>query len=187
MRISIAIIGFALAVVPAIAQPAPTATEIFELRTKCQAMAIELAKPFLRHQDEDKSIGIIMTTPDGTSYVYDTPSPKKEREPQKFAVTAESNLNLKTLHCYALITLLERFPSNNETREKYIHFFDAQTKQQLAHIFKSQSINDTIYSVAISDKFYEQSPILNSWDVKNNQKKIEEVTKYINEKMNPSR
>jgi hypothetical protein len=189
MRISIAMIGLVLAVLPAAAQPAPTATatEIFELRTKCQAMANEIAKPFLRHQQGDRSVGVTMKPPEGGEYVYKEQSKESERANQKFSVTAESNLNLTTLHCYALITLLEMYPSNYQKREKYIHLYDAQTKQTLAFIFDSEKTNDTLFGIAVTDKFFDQTPILNSWDVENNRKKIEEVTKYINEKMNPNR
>ena len=42
MRITIAMIGLVLAVVPAAAQPAPTATEIFELRRRCQVLAEQI-------------------------------------------------------------------------------------------------------------------------------------------------
>jgi hypothetical protein len=169
------------------AQFAPTATEIFELRTKCQAMADEIAAPFIRHQRGDQSIGVIMTMPDGYSYYYDAPSIKTENSGPKYSIKAESNLSTKTLYCYALITLSELSLSNPSKREEYIHLFDAQTKTKLAYVIENEFTRINGFSSSIIDPFYRKPPILNSLEKKNKEKRLEEVMKYISEKMDSNR
>ena len=51
----------------------------------------------------------------------------------------------------------------------------------------SDDPTDAKYGIGIADPFIEKPPILNSLDVADKKKKIDEVMKYINDKMNPKR
>jgi len=74
MRISIAMIGFVLAVMPAAAQKAPSTNDIFEMRRKCQMLAEQRAD-------------------------WLTPN---VRQPKSWTTEVTSNFSTTTYHCYLL-------------------------------------------------------------------------------------
>ena len=168
MRMSIAMIGFVLAVVPAAAQPAPTATEIFELRTKCQAMAQEIAKSFERFQAQNAF---------------------------EFSVAAKGNLSLKSLHCYALISLGYNFNNGKKHSERegkqadaYQHLIDAQTGESLA----SAWIQNGKKLGFMKDDDYLRSELNlrngdGDWHAKTGPQQYDEVMKYIQMRMRTER
>jgi len=168
MRISIAMMGLALAVAPVAAQPAPTATEIFELRTKCEAMAKEIAKSFEKHQAQNAF---------------------------EFSVAAKGNLSLKSLHCYALITLNYNFNNGKKSHERtgksgdlYQHLYDAQTGESLA----SALIENGKKSGSIRDDDQHKSDLYLSnkdgnWYAKTEQQKYDEAMEYIQIRMRAER
>jgi len=188
MRIKIAAFVILFLTAPSLAQTTLTATEIFELRTKCQAEADNVAKPFIRSQLGDQSINLPMQTPDGATYIYLVPPKENIKRAKEFSVNVVSNLDMKTLHCYALITLDEIAPRLYPNIEKYIHLFDAQTRESLAFIFENYELKETTPIMSsITDQFAEKSPIFKSFNPKDDVKRTEEVLKYIKEKMNPNR
>jgi hypothetical protein len=164
-------------------QFAPTATEIFELRNKCAVLAEETAKPFRRHVLGDLSLGIEMITPDGTKYIRTKPSTEGEFRETEFTVSVVSNLNIKTLRCFALVTILEINSLNYPHHESYIHLLDAQKGEVLAYRFDAKRYNNTMFGSDVSDPDFVKPNFFYSLDLSDKMKKEEGVNRYIKERM----
>ena len=158
MRISIAMTGLALAVIPAAAQPAPTATEIFELRTKCQAMAEKLLT-----ERKAELYGL-----------------------RGLYIEVKSNLNLTDVRCYAKLEVSYNHVFTNSTisendnrRDKFVYLYDMNTRELLAGTTEIEDKHGYIFD----DYFKEKSSML----FKPPTEKYEITTNIINKIMDAKR
>ena len=157
MRTCTSLVGILLMALPAIAQPMPTAGEIFELRSKCQQLTEQLAK--------EKEAGLIGLN--------------------GLTVDAISNLNIQDVRCYGTFKLewmsTDINPGKPPIQMSVVHLYDINTRELMAATRKSGQYEDG----NIFDETHELSS--RAMVEKSPTERLQITTEFIKQVMDPKR
>jgi hypothetical protein len=158
----------------------PTATELFELRSRCGALAAKYAEDERNYKP----------TKEQRAYYESLGAPGSKPSPPPL-ISQTSHYDPKSGHCYMLIERTSMRVDPATDRAVYRSLIDAQTNEYLAGTietkFNSQAVSGkgTYYDGDVSDEKYELT-----WDRTGDQEhrdwnraKYENANKYIKQKM----